>query len=205
MSNNNYTPVDTGFESAVAQDLPTLFCTGVVSEIDDPYFKAESGNWVSKITITGSRDANTWLVFQPDWFTPGFKVASLQSKPETMRAYGRNIYHTDQMTTLFGLMGGSKEKLSAFSAYRDSAYKGKDFTPEEIIQLLRDFLAENGSDVYYSMTQQVDRGVDENGEKTAVKRERYQLGRFFAVTDRTLSYFNEKATNEPDRFRVTFE
>lgn len=202
---SDYTPANTGFESAIAQDLPTLFCTGVVSDIEDPYFKAESGNWVSKITIKGTRDANTWLVFQPEWFTPGFKVSSLQSRPESMRAYGRNIYNTDQMTTLFGLMGGNKEKLSAFSQYRDQAYQGKDFTPEEIVQLLRDFLGEAGSEVYYSMTQQVDRGVDENGDKTAVKRERYQLGRFYAVTDRTLGYFNEKAATEPDKYRVTFE
>jgi hypothetical protein len=221
------------FKSAAARPLPQLACIGYIDEIKEVK-ETESGVYLNaRVSIKGndgvSRNSETNLLFRPDWFTPGFDPEGIKNLDfEDLDATEQQRVKTGLSLTyarLFGrgeapgqlaVMAGSQENYDKLADLFTAAYKGTEFTGEEIVDIIRGFILDKCPDVGYVLRQQKEKTdqVDENGKAVYVLRDGYEINEWFfpnaankkRLMNRAVKSAEKavKTSTQPD-FKVAFE
>lgn len=206
------------FREAEAKPMPTLACIGRVSKIGEPKdtkVNEHGFNYVLiPIEIEGygaSRNTKVNFMFRPEWIDENFNpktLGELEGGKGLLAVYSSNIAQRGRVSVLKGVAGGDSDAFDAIA----TALMGADLTAnpgEAVAAVLEDYLIgqELGKVVGYTLRQQSEKTdeTDENGRAIYVKTQYYEVGEFFAPTERNRERQYKRAkTAEEGKFKVLF-
>jgi len=176
-----------------AEDLPTLACVGIVTDITPPKL-TESGVYHNcRVSIEGTRGASrkitTNLLFREEWFSADFDPRSLklatfpgvaEEEQERMRrglvlTYSRLFGRDRELGQIAGLCGSSERYDQLGSLFLDE----QSVDAQRIYEILRNFVVSPDSPEIGYLLKQATEVVD--GER--VKRESYEASGWFWPSD----------------------
>jgi hypothetical protein len=217
-----------GFATAEVRKMPRLACVGYVDDITEAK-DTESGMYANcRVSIIGSSGASrkitTNFLFRPEWFTPGFNpetinqledpelsAEDLERTRKGLYMSYRRIFGTRESTGQLEAMIGGKQNLEALAAKRDALYASggnKEFTPQQVGELVRSFVLDTAANVGYVLKQATEKTdeVNENGKAVYALREQYEVGEWFIPTADNQKRMVTRAKKAKDGdFLVAFE
>lgn len=172
--------------------LPDLACIGSIAKVGDAYLSQKGEYHVFSIEVKAKfagRDGVFFVVFEPEWFAPGFSPADLLEREKgsvKYGMYGRTVLHEEKPTILTAILG---ESFEAFDADLDKSGIGEARTDLEAAKIVSSLVRKHaiGREVVYIMTQR----KDEEGKLM----ETYNVQRFLPYSEDTLVDLAEQAAN----------
>lgn len=198
--------------------MPTLICVGQVNSDDVGEAKvSESGQYIVqpiKISALGAGKSHTvYFLYRPEWFNPDFRPDQLKQQEGGESAhfvYAKNINARGSISTLKGLAGSQK----AFDRLAGMVLSlGGEPTMAQVTETLKSFFETNinnetGSPalIGYVLTQQQTRTdeKDEAGKTIKILENRYEVGNFFEVSEKTLAKYRKAAEGSNGTKKLTY-
>lgn len=200
------------FREASARKLPSLACIGEVTEVGEGKL-SNSGNYIVQPISLSAREAGkdlrTNLLYKPEWFEYGFDPDTFQeieggSSMESV--YRRNISGRGGLSTLSGLAGSDEE----FERLQGILLDLTEVTAEVVQEALSNFFLDPERDMligYVAQQQRTktDRTNPETGKAIYIAENRYEVGSYFRVDEKTIKSLSNRAKKSNGNFRLTFE
>jgi hypothetical protein len=217
-----------GFSEAKVQKLPSLACIGYVDEVGEGKVSSTGNYVVQPIKLrahTPGRNANTNILYRPEWLDPNFEPNDLDELGEEgsderkqgksmLSVYRRNIAERGKISALKGL-AGSEENFAQLANIlvtlpRDlSTTDGSTAFVMAVSQNLRDFLTvrNEGVDIGYILRQRQDKaGEDENGKTIYELANGYEVQEYFFPSPEKLKSLRQRAAKTKDgAFKIAFD
>lgn len=201
------------FAEAEAQRLPTLFCIGYVSQVGDAKV-SESGKYILQNLVVSplgpGRMAFVRIMYRPEWLKPGFDPKSFKTLKDGSGmefVYRSNIAGHDSVSNLKGL-SGSDERFADLGARLQNL---SDVNPDTVKKVLTDFFTVEEGEAPFAIGYDLRQGKDDTGEvndkgkKIKVLNNRYEVGSWWFVTDKTKAAKRKQANKSPENYKVAFE
>lgn len=183
-----------------ARILPTLICTGKISEIEDGKVSSSGNYAMNRVHISGEGagdDAAFNFLYRPEWLRWKFDRDTLEEKYGTGGDFVyRNCIESDKgLSFLQGMAGNT----AAFNEALDAIMDLEEITLDGVTEVLRRFV---GQRVGYVLSQKFEKIVDpETGEKVGkVRVDGYEVKYLFYPTPEELKRLRVKAEKSDGSF-----
>ncbi len=175
--------------------LDSVAACGLITELSDP--KTTSSETYERCTfkITGTRGSSNFygsFMFQPEWFTPGFEKSSLpDSSTKFVHQMNVGLKGKSQNGLLYAILESAGETPEAgiaawktLIASKINEVKRYVLTPDEIISLLRQFIAQNNVELAYVKKQKREKtgGTTKDGKPEYKGEDGYEVAYYTTVS-----------------------
>ena len=189
------------FAALQAESLPTKVGCAIVQNVGKLKFNEDSGYYSFPLALQveggGAREERYSFTLKPEY---------LHDDPKTLDSTGRFLYrkfiHNADPRKPAALQACLNGTFEAFGEEVTAAIEGQD--DADAIETFRSKLADAlvGERVGVKLSQASDRIVNEDGTKSYIKKEYYEVASFFAPDAKLIEYYEKAderdAANNPD-------
>lgn len=191
------------FLAAPVEILPALACIGTVETVKDGKQCAAPSIYamvsMSLSPNESGKKAFVNFMFHPSWLESGYdpkELGQYENAKGLRFTYRKNICGSSDLSILAGI-SGSEENFHQLAGKLQAL---EEKTPENVSEVIREFVNENNSEVGYILTQKQAKNEETGKYEPA---DGYEVGEWFYPTDENKRKLAKRAAN--GKLSLTFE